>query len=210
MKMTWTAAMVAGMLGVTVGMAQVAIEPPPAGQSNNTNSIAPPQTPQTPSTPSTPPSAQHPSGAAAATVPSAASVLQGLLNDRQPSEQRINGTQPAGTNVVQQRDAVAPNEPAATRLAEGQTIYRRVGRLVKDDKTGSSLFVFDSDGKEMHDPPMGLVPCRLLAMMEDMSEYGAKAVKFRLSGEVTQYRGKNFVFPRNVSVVRDLNQGLGG
>ena len=82
----------------------------------------------------------------------------------------------------------------------------RVGRLVKDDKTGQWMFAFEADGKDMRDPPMGLVPCRYLEAMERLSDDGKKPVKFRVSGEVTEYHDKNFLYVQFMQVVRDLNQ----
>jgi hypothetical protein len=117
---------------------------------------------------------------------------------------------PTPTERVPVAEAVAPNEPAALRLREGVSVYNRVGRLVKDEKNGGMLFVFDGDGKEMYDPPMGVIPSRNLAVMESASQGGTRAVKFRVSGEITQYRGKNYLYPKVVQVVRDLNQGIGG
>ncbi len=101
---------------------------------------------------------------------------------------------------------VAPEVPTVMRLRERDSIYSRVGRLVKDEKTGIMLFDFDSDGQKMADPPLALIPCRYLAILENASEMGTRPLKFRISGEVTQYRGKNYLFLKFVQVVRDLNQ----
>jgi hypothetical protein len=120
------------------------------------------------------------------------------------------GNLPSGGTRVAQVEAVAPNEPPAMRLREGQAIYNRTGRLVRDDKAGTMLFVFDSDGKQMLDPPMGVIPCRGLAILEDASDNGTKPTKFRISAEVTQYRGKNYLYPKLVQAVHDLGQGIGG
>jgi hypothetical protein len=56
---------------------------------------------------------------------------------------------------------------------------------------------------------MGVVPCKFLAVLEDLSEDGNKPVKFKLSGKVTTYRGKNFLYLKYVGVVPDLNEGIG-
>jgi hypothetical protein len=96
------------------------------------------------------------------------------------------------------------------RQREADTVEGRAGRLVRDVKSGEELIAFDSDGREMHDPPMGVIPCKALEVMEDATDGGIKPVKFRLSGEVTQYRGKNYLYVRAFQVVKDLGQGLGG
>ena len=109
-----------------------------------------------------------------------------------------------------QVDAVAPDEPVAMRKREADTVEGRLGRLVRDAKTGMEVIAFDADGREMRDPPMGVIPCKSLQVMEDATDGGIKPVKFRLSGEVTQYRGKNYLYVRAFQVVKDLGQGVGG
>ena len=61
----------------------------------------------------------------------------------------------------------------------------------------------------MLDPPMGVIPCQGLAVMEDQSDGASKPVKFKISAEITEYRGKNYLYPKFVQIVKDLNQGLG-
>ena len=96
------------------------------------------------------------------------------------------------------------------RKREEDTVEERAGRLVRDAKTGAEVIAFDSDGREMRDPPMGIIPCKALEVMENATDGGIKPVKFRLSGEVTQYRGKNYLYVRAFQVVKDLGQGIGG
>ena len=66
-----------------------------------------------------------------------------------------------------------------------------------------------SDGRQMADPPLGLVNCRALETMETLAGGAAaagNAVRFIVSGEVTQYRGKNFLWVQNVRAVRDMDR----
>jgi hypothetical protein len=146
------------------------------------------------------------------TLPSADSTLQQLLKDK-PDFLVPAPAAPSGGSTTPNKplvEGVAPNEPQAIRLKEGQYISNRIGRLVRDQKTGTLLFVFDSDGKQMTDPPMGVIPSSLVALMEDASDNGAKPVRFRVSGEVTEYRGRNYLYIKAQQTLRDLNQGLGG
>jgi hypothetical protein len=119
----------------------------------------------------------------------------------------------AGANLAGAGAAVAhvaaPNVPAAAPLGEGSVISNRVGRLVRDPKTGAKLIAFDADGKRMGDPPMGVVPSKCLTILEDATEDGNKPMKFSVSGEVTTYRGKNYLYLKAVRVVPDLRQGIG-
>jgi hypothetical protein len=103
----------------------------------------------------------------------------------------------------------APNVPQTQPMAQGNAITNRIGRLVRDAKTGVELIAFDADGRAMADPPMGVLPCKYLAVIEDGTDYGNKPLKFRVSGEVTTYRGKNYLYLKFVQQVRDINGGIG-
>ena len=56
------------------------------------------------------------------------------------------------------------------------------------------------------DPPVLLLPCRELEWMENASNNGKRAVKFVVSGELTEYHGRNYMLLRKVLVHRSLNQ----
>ena len=179
-------------------MGQVSIEPP---------AVAPAD--QTPAPP-TPASTQPAATPRASTLPSAASVLQGILRDK-PAEESLAPSQDQGSPIAQPVIAGVATESTARRPA-ARGIRSIIGRAGSRgiEKTGVMIFVFDSDGKQMTDPPMGVIPCRYLrALMEDKSDHGSTAVKFRISGEITEYRGKNYLYPKLVQVVQDLNQGIG-
>jgi hypothetical protein len=104
---------------------------------------------------------------------------------------------------------VAPNVPVAATLPQGSIVTNRVGRLVRDPKTGAKLIAFDSDNRAMADPPMGVVPCKYLAVLEDATDDGNKPLPFRLSGEVLTYRGKNYLYLKMVTRITDVKQGIG-
>ena len=106
-------------------------------------------------------------------------------------------------------DVVAPNTPVTVIIPETSIITSRTVSFVRDVKTGLELVSFYADGKQMYDPPMGLIPCKSLAVLEDLSSMGDKPIKFTVSGEVTQYRGKNFLYVKTVWEVADRNQGIG-
>ncbi|HVX83921.1 MAG TPA: hypothetical protein VH253_03820 [Phycisphaerae bacterium] len=216
-----------GLLWPMAALAQVSIEPPPsppAGAPAPTPapepqiqpppptpspSPAPTPAPETDATPR-PSSATPP--APSATEPSAQSVLENLLSTRPSAAAPPPQTPPAGatSGADIQGNAVAPDEPTVKRKAEGDFVWRAVGRLTRDDKSGQWLFVFDSDGKNMQDPPMGVIPSHMLMEMQQASKNGTLPTKFRVSGEVTEYNGKNYLYVKDEQVVQDLNQGVGG
>ena len=146
---------------------------------------------------------------------SAANVLENLLKDKPESNANSGRPVPPPAGGV---DATAvpalPNvTPAATtsnRVREGQMIYTRAGRLAKDDKSGNWYFTFDGDGKNMQDPPMQLIPSKFLMAMEDATANGTQPLRFKVSGQVTEYRGRNYLWVQQMEILRDVNKGIGG
>lgn len=188
-------------LPTLAAVAQISIEPPtsPTGGSTAT----PVHDTPTPS----------PTTAPSTTLPTAQSIMDQLKMDQLgASSVPVQGVvKTDGTTVATpQIDAVAPNAPLNRIVREGRYIWKRRGRLVRDDKTDSWLFAFDSDGQQMSDPPMGLIPSHLLELMETASENGTKSIKFDVSGEVTTYHKKNYLYVREALVPKDLNKGIGG
>ena len=98
--------------------------------------------------------------------------------------------------------AVAPDTPPQRLLREGTFVVDRVGRAVVDD-AGAATFVFAADtarGAAAGDPPMRLVPNLNLQALE--SALGSDpARRFRVTGRVTEYRGRNHLILDKVVVL---------
>ncbi len=167
--------------------------------------------------PSTPEAAPPPPAPtqSAPTQPSAANVLENLLKDKPESNPNARTAVPAppgGTTAaaIPALPNVTPVTINTNRLREGQMVLQRAGRLAKDEKTGNWYFTFDADGNNMQDPPMQLIPSRFLMAMEDATVNGTQPLRFRVSGMVTEYRGKNFLWVQQMEILRDVNKGIGG
>jgi len=168
--------------------------------------VSPPATDTTPATATDP--ERHTKQAT--TVPSAKSVLQGLVNERASNpEQPVMPFINPDTTLTPAIAANAPKAPAATRRNDGDAL-QGVGRIIKDEKTSVSIFVFESDGTAMVDPPITLLPNSLLEAMEQSNAKSPHGAKFKIVGEITEYNGKNFLLIRRASEIKDLNQGIGG
>ncbi len=85
-------------------------------------------------------------------------------------------------------------------LPEGYYIADRRGRLIITKNY--PVFVFESDGKVMADPPIKLLPNRWLEKMESDVSASPVPVIFRISGEVTCYHNQNFLLLRKVLIDR--------
>jgi hypothetical protein len=102
--------------------------------------------------------------------------------------------------------AVAPGAPVLTVLREGSEIIDRTGRLTRSADGRKSEFTFDSDGAAMQDPPLIILPNLKLATMEDAATGATHDLHFRITGIITEYRGRNCVLLEKVVVIPDTIQ----
>ena len=69
-------------------------------------------------------------------------------------------------------------------------------------------FTFDSDGQNMTDPPVILLPNLNLMKMENAVSGHNRDLRLRVTGEVTEYNGRNYVLLQKVTPVADVLQPL--
>ena len=117
-------------------------------------------------------------------------------------------TAPAGGTVdaTSGAAAVAPGAPVVTVMREGTDLVNRVGRLTRSADGNGWEFTFESDGRTMLDPPVIILPNLTLMLMENNAAGASRDVRFRITGEVTEYRGRNYVLLRKASVVSDAEK----
>jgi hypothetical protein len=87
---------------------------------------------------------------------------------------------------------------------DGYMIIDRVGRIHFDPEGLQWLFTFEADGGSLLEPPLTLHPCRLLEIMENAVERSSESLRFRISGQISQYQGRNYLLLRKVLMVYDL------
>ena len=102
--------------------------------------------------------------------------------------------------------AVAPGAPVVTVMREGTDIVNRVGRLTRGTDGQQWEFTFESDGRTMLDPPLIILPNLNLMKMETTNSGMSRDVRFRITGEVTEYRGRNYILLRKVMVVTEAEK----
>ena len=90
--------------------------------------------------------------------------------------------------------------PAAPRQ-EGDYLVTRRGRVIGGGDGGPVLFAFSADGANADDAPVVLMPCGLLADLEDQARTSNVAPEFALSGRIYAYRGVNHVLPTSYRTV---------
>lgn len=131
-----------------------------------------------------------------------------VANDMlKPTTNRLPPLSPVQGQPTQNKTTVNPVDPKArpqTLKREGGYVVDRTGRITKsaDGKSYDFNFVSD-DGAALQDPPMGLLPNLSLMMVQDQLKLTGRDLKFRVTGMVTEYMGKNYLLLQKVVVVNE-------
>ncbi|MCG8403989.1 MAG: hypothetical protein MI923_02205 [Phycisphaerales bacterium] len=139
--------------------------------------------------------------------PSASDILEELQKESRREAKVI--TMPKGASGQRRVRGPAPvprgnaiQAAAARLLPDGSRIVDRPGRLTREGDYFT--FSFESRGQGAPELPIRLLPNRLLEDMEVISSGGAEPVVFVLSGEVTEYRGVNYLLIQKLLVRPNL------
>ena len=103
------------------------------------------------------------------------------------------------------RGAVAPNAPAVPVMREGTFLVDRTGRLTRT-ADGAAEFSLESDGRALRDPAVVILPSLKLVAMEEAVKASDRDLRFRISGLLTEYRGRNYVLLEKVVVLPEVTQ----
>ncbi len=146
-------------------------------------------------------------GAQPAQPPSADEVLGKMLKPRLSGREReLNITDPPLPDRTSGKAAVMPNAPVVQVMREGTPIVNRVGRLTFSADGTQAELTFESDGQRLQDPPLILLPNLKLMAMEDHVRAASRDLRFRVSGVVTEYRGRNYLLLEKATVIQDVTQ----
>jgi hypothetical protein len=110
------------------------------------------------------------------------------------------------TDATTGANAVAPAAPSLTVLREGTFLVDRTGRLTRGPDGQSWEFAFDSDARAMQDPPVVILPNLKLMAMEQAVKSANRDLRFRITGMVTEYSGRNYVLLEKVLVLPEATQ----
>ncbi len=138
------------------------------------------------------------------TPPSAEQVLKEVLDSHQ-SVQPLLPVEPGrpvkGTVSTRPVNPVAADQEHLELLPDGYPV-KRTGRLVYDG-TWWTLASEGAGQETTPDKPMRILPNRLLETMEATSVGGSRPMLFTVTGQVTEYRGTNYLLVLNVMIKRD-------
>ena len=127
---------------------------------------------------------------------------------RQGQERELTWNEAPATDRTSGDGATRPHAPVVTVMREGTPLVNRLGRLtaVAGPEGTRNEFTFEADGQALRDPPLVLIPNLNLMAMEDYVRQAGRDLRFRVSGVVTEYRGRNYLLLEKVTVVQDLTQ----
>lgn len=125
-------------------------------------------------------------------------MLRQLIAPARPALQPL---QPAPDPPDKNKAAtsVAPGATGLTLRREGDFIVDRVARL-NTTADGQKELVFEADGRFMQDPPMIVLPSLNLMVLEGAIKKASRDLRFRISGQVTEYNGRNYILVSKVVV----------
>lgn len=139
---------------------------------------------------------------------SAEQTMQSMLSGGAGSGGRP--LQPAPSGVEQDATSgggsVAPGARAMRLQREGTFIFDRTGRLSRGADGQSFEFIFDADSGALQDPPLVILPNLKLMAMEAMISASSRDLRFRITGELTEYKGRNHILLHKVLAIADTTQ----
>lgn len=126
----------------------------------------------------------------------------------QGNERELTYNEPPAVDRTSGDGAAKPHAPVVTVLREGTPVVNRLGRLTQSAGSNAPLaeFTFEVDGQALRDPPLIILPNMKLMAMEDAVRAASRDLRFRVSGVVTEYRGRNYLLLEKVTVVQDIAQ----
>jgi hypothetical protein len=140
-------------------------------------------------------------------VPASDSLLNSMLKPSSPDSGRVLVPLPDPLRISETTGkAIAPDSPPVNLIREGSFVVDRTGRLTKAADGQQWEFTFDADGKAMQDPPLGILPNLKLMAMENAVAGSRSDLRFRITGMVTEYKGRNFILLEKVGVIPDQTQ----
>jgi hypothetical protein len=100
--------------------------------------------------------------------------------------------------------ALPPKAPLVNVLRERSQVFDRVARLSHSPDGIQEQITLESDGTALQDPPLILLPNLKLVALEAAA--ADRDARFRVTGMVTEYRGRNYILLQKVVVMSDSDR----
>lgn len=148
--------------------------------------------------------AGSPRDAARSTAPvTAEDILREFQQERPVAEPLLPRDQQGERSVLEPLSDESASSGGA-RLPDGHILVDRTGRLLREGNWWVIAFIADNHPDAAPEPPMKLLPNRMLERMVRESESAGATVEFVVSGEVTDFLGENYLLLRKLMRKRDL------
>lgn len=129
-------------------------------------------------------------------------MLKQLLTPARPTVRPLEPVPDAQAFDRMSGVAVGAKPEPRPLIREGEIIAQRVGRLTRATE-GQPEFSFEADAQTLQDPPMIILPNLQLMRMESAIKNLGRDLRFRISGMVTEYNGRNYILIETVSVLSE-------
>jgi hypothetical protein len=148
----------------------------------------------------------RPTGSGVQAVPPG-QLLDSLLKPSSSAGQPLQPIQEGpAPDTTSGKNAVAPAAPQLNLMREGTYVPDRTGRLTRSADGQTAELTFEADGKALKDPPMIILPNLKLMQMENAVAGNSRDLRFKVTGVVTEYKGRNYILLERVVVVPDVAQ----
>jgi hypothetical protein len=131
-----------------------------------------------------------------------------MLSNMLSANNRPNGLAPVSAEPSADRasgsGALPPSAPVVNVLRERSQVFDRVARLSHSPDGIQEEITLESDGSAMQDPPLILLPNLKLVALEAAAI--DRNARFRVTGMVTEYRGRNYILLQKVVVMSDSDR----
>jgi hypothetical protein len=107
----------------------------------------------------------------------------------------VSNPSAASKSVDNRVTGTAPDLPKTQLQSEGQFVINRRGKVILGKKGTMPMFLFSGDGKKSPEPPMILMPCRLVELAEQSLDKSGSHLTFIITGQIFNYRGANHLLP---------------
>jgi len=120
-----------------------------------------------------------------------------------PAEQMLDRLLQSKPGMSQPLQPVEQSTEKPLLRKEGEFIRQRVGRLVRGAQNELPTFNLEADGAALQDPPLTLLPCTELEKMEEALKKASRDLRFRVTGTISLYRDKNYLFVERAEIAPD-------
>jgi len=130
-------------------------------------------------------------------------ILKEFQKERPVAEPLLPRPQAGETDISSPLTTELQSKSGA-RLPDGYMLVDRTGRLSREGEWWVISFLSDNHPQTAPEPPMKLLPNRMLERMVRESESSNTTVEFIVSGETTDFLGENYLLLRKLMRKRDL------